>query len=83
MLSTGVRFMNETEVIKPNLAKFTLTALAEADHYLPMTGRSSVQVREYTNGIMPITTYVIKAYNSSQIIKFPIGTKIKVWGLKA
>jgi hypothetical protein len=83
MLSTGVRFMNETEVIKPNLAKFTLTALAEADYYLPMTGRSSVQVREYTNGIMPITAYVIKAYHSSQIVKFPIGTKIKVWVLKA
>ena len=79
--SNGVRFMNEVEVIKPNLAKFTLTSIEEADYYLPMGGRSGIQVREYTNGIMPITKYIIKTYGTGNI--FPIGTKIKVWGLKA
>ena len=81
MPSSSVRFMNETEVIKPNLVKFTLTSVAEDDYYLPMTGCSSIQMREYTNGIMPITKYIIKTYGAGNI--FPIGTKIKVWGVKA
>ena len=81
MPSTGVQFVNETEVIKPNLVEFTLTSVEEADYYLPMTGRSGVQIRESTSDIMSITKFVIKAYG--EVNKFPIGTRIKVWGVKA